>query len=151
MASRKKRFFYFILTNHFFLYEGEYLQQLGYGVTDGPAVRIRKYSGSSGGEQEFCRLWYSPTYKAEVLEDLIKERISSESHRIFGESVEWIKPDSKLTISDLEGMVTDIIKEFKLDIRAIKADYLPFNDSEWQKEINQEDIDYNPDKYLEPK
>lgn len=149
MASRKKRFFYIILTNHYFLYEGEYVRRLGYGVTDGPAGRVRKYSNTAGGEQEFCNLWYSNTYTAEVLENILKERISSESHTINSESVEWIKPNSTVGVSELTQMVNDIIKEFKLDLRPIKEEYLPFSDTDWQKEINADTINLTPDVYLD--
>jgi hypothetical protein len=149
MASRKKRFFYIILTNHFFLYKGKYVQRLGYGVTDAPGGRVRKYSTTSGGEQEFCRLWYSPTFKAEVLEEILKERVSSVTHKINGVFVEWISPESNMTVADLTVLIEYVIEEFsKLDLRSVKSEYLPFNDSEWQKEINHADIDHNPDKFL---
>jgi len=150
MASRKKRFFYVILTNHFFLYKEKYVRRLGYGVTDVPGSRVRKYSTASGGEQEFCKLWYSPTYKAEVLEEILKERVSSVTHKINGEFVEWISPDSNMVVEELTSLIEEVIQEFsKLDLRSVKSEYLPFNDSEWQKEINHEDIDYNPNKFLD--
>jgi hypothetical protein len=149
MASRKKRFFYIILTTHFFLYEGNYVRRLGYGVTDGPDGRVRKYSNTSGGEQEFCMLWYSNTHTAEVLEDILKERVASDTHKINGETVEWIKPNSLLDVDGLTVMVEDVIKEFKLDLRLVKSEYLPFTDSEWQKEINGDTININPNKYLD--
>jgi hypothetical protein len=149
MASRKKRFFYIILTAHFFSFEGNYVRRLGYGVTDGPGGRVRKYSNTSGGEQEFCMLWYSDTYTAEVLEDILKERVASDTHKINGETVEWIKPSSMINVDSLTELVEGVIKEFRLDLRLVKSEYLPFTDSEWQKEINAETINTNPEKYLD--
>lgn len=152
MASRKKRFFYIILTAHYFKQsDGTFIQQLGYGVTDAPGGRVRKYSTTSGGEQEFVLLWFSPTYKVEVLEDLLKERVASKTHKIHSEYVEWINPAAGMTVELLSEQVEEIISELRLDVRRIKQEYLPFNDSDWQKEINHDDINRNMDKYLDPK
>ncbi len=150
MASRKKRFFYIILTAHYFKQaDGTFVQRLGYGVTDVPGGRIRKYSNTSGGEQEFAILWFSPTFKVEVLEDLLKERVAGKTQKINGEYVEWINSSAGMTVELLAEQVEGIIKELKLDVRRVKEEYLPFNDSEWQKEINHEDIGLNLDKYLD--
>jgi len=150
MASRKKRFFYIILTAHYFKQsDGTFVQRLGYGVTDVPGGRIRKYSNTAGGEQAFDILWFSPTFKVEVLEDLLKERVASQTQKINGEYVEWISTSANMSVQSLANQVEDIIKELKLDARRVKSEYLPFNDSEWQKEINHEDINLNPNKYLD--
>ena len=72
------------------------------------------------------------------------------THKINGEFVEWISPESNMNVEELTVLIEEVIQEFsKLDLRSVKLEYLPFNDSEWQKEINHEDIDHNSDKYLE--
>lgn len=151
MATPKKYFFYLIVTAHYFLFEENFVQMIGYGVTGSPSSRVRKYSNASGGEQEFRSLWYSPSYQVMELEKILKKRIMSDTHTINGEEVEWISPSSNIKIDDLKLIVESIIKEFKLDLRPIKDEYLPFNDSDWQKEINHTDIQLDPDQYLDPK
>lgn len=150
MASHKKRFFYTIVTNHYFLVDKKYVQMKGYGITDGPKSRVRKYSTASGGEQEFRHLWYSPKYQVMELEKILKKRISSDAALINGEEVEWLSTTSDISIENLTSMIEEIIKEFKLDVRRIKSDYLPFNASEWQQGVNHYEIELQPDLYLEP-
>lgn len=146
---RRKRLFYIIKTSHYILYKGKFIQLIGFGVTDSHKVRVRKYSTSSGTEQEFCRLWYSPKFKVEVLEDIIKERTKSIRHKINGELVEWFSPASGMTIEKLTEMVYEIIGEKSLDLVPIKAQFLPFNDSDWHKELTLKNIQRYPERYLE--
>jgi hypothetical protein len=84
------------------------------------------------------------------LEKILKKRISSDAALINGEEVEWLSATSDISIEDLTSMIEEIIKEFKLDVRRIKSDYLPFNASEWQQGVNHYEIELQPDLYLEP-
>jgi len=149
MASRRKRIFYIIKTNHYILYKGKFIQLIGFGVTDSHKTRVRKYSTASGTEQEFCRLWFSPKFKVEVLEDILKERTKSKRHKINGELVEWFSPASGMTVEKLTEMVFDIISEKSLDCVPIKTEFLPFDDSDWHKELTVKNIVQYPDRYLD--
>jgi hypothetical protein len=149
MASRKKKFFYIILTNHYFKVGEEFKQRLGYGVTDGPGGRVRKYSNTSGGEQEFLCLYYSPNFEVMEIEKILKQQLSEDSHSINGEEVEWISPYSSIGVNDLIYMVENIINDLRLNVKLIKKEFLPFSDSEWQKEINKENIEMHPESFLE--
>ena len=133
MASRKKKFFYVILTKHYFKVGEEFKQRLGYGVTDGPGGRVRKYSNTSGVEQEFLRLYYSSNFEVMEIEKILKQQLSEDSHTINGEEVEWISPYSSIGISELVDMIDKIINDLRLDVKLIKKEFLPFSDSEWQK------------------
>lgn len=122
---------------------------VGYGVTDNPNKRILDYMHLSGGEQEFCYLWYSPTFRAKSLEDVVKQMTGSDTHKINGQYVEWISPKSNLTVESLKGMIEEIIDNEKLDVRPIKAEYLPFDNSPYHKKITPREINNNPSKYLD--
>ena len=37
----------------------------------------------------------------------------------------------------------------RLNVKLIKKEFLPFSDSEWQKEINKENIEMHPESFLE--
>jgi hypothetical protein len=149
MASRKKKFFYIILTSHYFKVGKDFKQRLGYGVTDDPGGRIRKYSNTSGGEQEFLKLYYSPNYEVMEVEKILKQRLADDCHTINGEEVEWISPYSEIDVNVLTKMVEDIIKELRLPVGPIKADYLPFKDAEWHRDLNRESVETYPKQYLE--
>lgn len=149
MASRKKKFFYIILTNHYFKIGDKFKQRLGYGVTDDPSGRIRKYSNTSGGEQEFLKLYYSHNYEVMEVEKILKQQLSDDCHTINGEEVEWISPYSDIDVETLIDMVKNIIKDLRLPVREVKTDFLPFKDAEWQKELTREAVETYPDHYLE--
>ena len=123
MASRKKKFFYVILTKHYFKVGEEFKQRLGYGVTDGPGGRVRKYSNTSGGEQEFLRLYYSSNFEVMEIEKILKQQLSEDSHTINGEEVEWISPYSSIGISELVDMIDKIINDLRLDVKLIKKEF----------------------------
>ena len=149
MATRKKKFLYIILTKHYFKVGEDFKQRLGYGVTDSPGGRVRKYSNTSGGEQEFLHLYYSPNFEVMEVEKILKQQLSEDCHTINGEEVEWISPYSTIGVKDLTDMVEKIINDLRLNVKPIKAEFLPFNDSEWQKEINKENIEIHPEAFLE--
>lgn len=149
MAIRKKKFLYIILTKHYFKVGEDFKQRLGYGVTDGPGGRVRKYSNTSGGEQEFLNLYYSPNFEVMEVEKILKQQLSEDCHTINGEEVEWISPYSNIGVKELTAMVEKIINDLRLNVKPIKVEFLPFNDAEWQKEINKENIEIHPETFLE--
>jgi len=149
MATRKKKFLYIILTKHYFKVGEDFKQRLGYGVTDGPGGRVRKYSNTSGGEQEFLNLYYSPNFEVMEVEKILKQQLSEDCHTINGEEVEWISPYSNIGVKELTAMVEKIINDLRLNVKPIKVEFLPFNDAEWQKEINKENIEIHPKTFLE--
>jgi len=149
MAIRKKKKMYVILTNHYFKVGEEYKQILGYGVMSDAGNRIRKYSNTSGGQQEFAKIWYTANYEVMEIERILKQRLASDTHIINGEEVEWISPHSDITIDELIRMIEEIAKEINKPLYAVKKDFLPFKDSEWQRDLTVENIETFPEKYLE--
>ena len=150
MATRKKKWLYIILTAHYFKVGDIFKQRIGYGVTNHPGPRIRKYSNTSGGEQEFIKLYHSPNYEVMEIERILKQRLSSDCHTINGEEVEWISPYSDITVERLIEMIEQIAKDIKKPLYPISKKYLPFTDSEWQRDLTVENIETFPEKYLEP-
>ena len=150
MATRKKKFLYVILTAHYFKIGDTFKQRLGYGVTNDPGIRVRKYSNTSGGEQEFIVLYHSPNYDVMEVERILKQRLSDDCHTINGEEVEWISPYSSINTEILTSMIENIIKELNKPIRRIRKEFLPFKDAEWQDVIYTENIELYPDVYTDP-
>ena len=142
-------FFYLIVTAHYIKYGNELVQLIGYGITVNPKKRSKQYSDHSGTEQEFCMLYYGPVLQVKSLESIIKQRIASESHKIYDEYVEWIRPTSKMTVDQLVTLVNDTIDEQGFNIRSLKDDYLPFNNLEHHRRITTKELNYNPNMYLE--
>ena len=143
---------YVILTNHYFKVSEDFKQRLGYGVTDylsGRSSRVKKYGTTSGGEQEFMMLWYSPNYEVMAVENLLKQRLSDDCLHINGEETEWISPYSDITTDVLIEMIEQSAKDLNKPIFRIKQKFLPFKDAEWQKMLNKENIETYPYTYLE--
>lgn len=149
MASRKKNFFYIIVTNHYFQVGDAFKRRLGFGVTGNTGRRIRSYSNTSGGEQEFFKLYFSPNYEVMEVEKILKQRLADDCHTINGEEVEWISPYSEIDADELIKMVQNIITDLRLNVKSIKSDFLPYKDADWQKEINEESLILYPNSYLE--
>lgn len=149
MATRKKKFLYVILTAHYFKVGDTFKKRLGYGVTNDPGIRVRKYSNTSGGEQEFVELYHSPNYDVMEVERILKQQLSDDCHTINGEEVEWISPYSSLTTTDLINMIEDIIHGLNKPVRKVKKQFLPFKDAEWQDVIDSENIELYPNEYTE--
>lgn len=149
MAIRKKKKMYVIRTNHYFKVGAEYKQILGYGVMSDAGNRIRKYSNTSGGQQEFAKIWYTSNYEVMEIERILKQRLASDTHIINGEEVEWISPHSDITIDELIRMIEEIAKEINKPLYPVKKDFLPFRDNEWQRDLTVENIETFPEKYLE--
>ena len=142
-------FLYVILTNHFFLHDGNYVQRLGYGITGNPIKRSKQYSDHSGGEQEFVKLWFGPKYLITSLENIIKQRVAGQAHKIYGEPVEWISPKHQITVDELTALINRTIREESMDVCPIKEDYLPFDNLDEHSKLNPAEINNNPSRFLD--
>lgn len=142
-------FLYIIVTGHYIKYGDEFVQLLGYGITINPKKRSKQYSDHSGVEQEFCHLYYGSLLQVKALESIIKQRVASVSHKIYGEPVEWISPKAKMTVDELVTLIQDTIDEQNFDVKAIKDDYLPFSNLDHHRKITAKELKANPDMYLE--
>ena len=144
-------FFYLILTAHYIKYGNVLVQLLGYGITIAPKKRSSQYSDHSGTEQEFCSLYFGSVLQIKALESIIKQRVASKTHKIYGQPVEWISPKANMKVEELIQLVNDTIKEEGFDIRAIKDDFLPFSNLDHHRKITVKEMIHNPDVYLETK
>ena len=142
-------FLYIILTAHYIKYGNDLVQLLGYGVTINPKKRSKQYSDHSGVEQEFCYLFYGETMHIKALESVIKQRVASQCHKIYGEPVEWISPKAKMTVDEIVTLVKDTIDQQGFPIRMLKDDFLPFNNLEHHRKITVRELNSNPNCYLE--
>lgn len=144
-------FFYLIVTAHYIKYGNEFVQLLGYGITINPKKRSLQYSDHTGTEQEFCGLYFGSVLQIKALESIIKQRVASKTHKIYGEPVEWISPKAHMDIEELTLLVNNTIKEEGFDIQSIKDDYLPFSNLDHHRKVTVKELIQNPDMYLEPK
>jgi hypothetical protein len=141
-------FLYIILTEHYIKYGNDLVQLLGYGITINPKKRSKQYSDHTGVEQEFCYLFYGGTMHIKALESIIKQRVASQCHKIYGEPVEWISPKAKMTVDEMVTLVKDTIDQQGFPIKMLKDDYLPFNNLEHHRKITVKELNTNPDLYL---
>lgn len=144
-------FFYLIETAHYIKYGNEFVQLLGYGITINPKKRSKQYSDHSGTEQEFCNLYFGSAVQIKALESIINQRVAHNTHKIYGEPVEWISPRARMTVKELVTLVNNTIKEEGFSIRAIKDDYLPFSNLDHHRKVTIKELSANPDLYLETK
>lgn len=144
-------FFYIILTAHYIKYGDALVQLLGYGITINPKKRSKQYSDHSGTEQEFCNLYFGSVLQIKALESIIKQRVASKTHRIYGEPVEWISPKAGMSVLELTNLVNNTIKEEGLDIRSLKDDFLPFSNLDHHRKVTAKELNANPEMYLEIK
>lgn len=143
-------FLYVILTAHYIKYGTEFLQLLGYGITINPKKRSTQYSDHSGVEQEFSMLYYGTLMEIKALESIIKQRVASKCHKIYGEPVEWISPKAKMTEADMIKLINDTIDQQGFKVRPIKDEFLPFSNLEHHRKITVKEMNANPDLYLDP-
>ena len=141
-------FFYVILTAHYIKYGDDLTQVLGYGITTNPKKRSKQYSDHTGIEQEFCYLYFGPTLHIKALESIVKQRVASKAHKIYGQEVEWINPKHNVSVDDMVRLVRDTIFEESFDIRLLKDDYLPFNNLDHHRKITVKELNTNPELYL---
>ena len=141
-------FFYIIETAHFIKYGDAFVQLLGYGITINPKKRSKQYSDHSGVEQEFRYLFFGPIQHIKALESIIKQRVASKTHKIYGEPVEWISPKAKMTPTDMLTLVNDTIDEQGFDVKVLREEFLPFDNLEHQRKITAKELATNPDLYL---
>jgi hypothetical protein len=141
-------FLYIIVTAHYIKYGSEFVQLLGYGITINPKKRSKQYSDHTGVEQEFCYLFYGQTMHIKALESIIKQRVASKCHKIYGEPVEWVSPKAKMTVDEMVILVKDTIDQQGFPIKMLKDDFLPFNNLEHHRKITVKELNANPDLYL---
>jgi hypothetical protein len=141
-------FLYIIVTAHYIKYGDEFVQLMGYGITINPKKRSKQYSDHTGVEQEFCYLFYGQTMHIKALESIIKQRVASQCHKIYGEPVEWVSPKAKMTVYDMVTLVTDTIDQQGFPIKMLKDDFLPFNNLEHHRKITVKELNNNPNLYL---
>ena len=141
-------FFYIIETAHYIKYGDAFVQLLGYGITINPKKRSKQYSDHSGVEQEFCHLFFGSMQQIKALESIIKQRVASKTHKIYGEPVEWISPKAQMSIEEMLTLVKDTIDQQGFDIKAVKDDFLPFDNLEHHRKITAKELVANPDLYL---
>ena len=141
-------FLYIIVTAHYIKYGSEFVQLLGYGITINPKKRSKQYSDHTGVEQEFCYLFYGQTMHIKALESIIKQRVASQCHKIYGEPVEWVSPKARMTVDEMVTLVMDTIDQQGFPIKMLKDDYLPFNNLEHHRKITVKELNINPDIYL---
>ena len=141
-------FLYIIVTAHYIKYGSEFVQLLGYGITINPKKRSKQYSDHTGVEQEFCYLFYGETMHIKALESIIKQRVASKCHKIYGEPVEWVSPKAKMTVDEMVTLVIDTIDQQGFPIKMLKDDFLPFNNLEHHRKITVKELNANPDLYL---
>jgi hypothetical protein len=141
-------FLYIIVTAHYIKYGDEFVQLVGYGIPINPKKRSKQYSDHTGVEQEFCYLFYGQTMHIKALESIIKQRVASQCHKIYGEPVEWVSPKAKMTVDEMVTLVTDTIDQQGFPIKMLKDDFLPFNNLEHHRKITVKELNINPDQYL---
>jgi hypothetical protein len=141
-------FLYIIVTAHYIKYGDEFVQLVGYGITINPKKRSKQYSDHTGVEQEFCYLFYGQTMHIKALESIIKQRVASKCHKIYGEPVEWVSPKAKMTVDEMVTLVKDTIDQQGFPIKMLKDDFLPFNNLEHHRKITVKELNANPDLYL---
>ena len=141
-------FLYIIVTAHYIKYGDQFVQLMGYGITINPKKRSKQYSDHTGVEQEFCYLFYGQTMHIKALESIIKQRVASQCHKIYGEPVEWVSPKAKMTIDDMVTLVKDTIDQEGFPVKLLKDDFLPFNNLEHHRKITVKELNNNPNLYL---
>ena len=141
-------FLYIIVTAHFIKYGDAFVQLLGYGITINPKKRSKQYSDHTGVEQEFCYLFYGETMHIKALESIIKQRVASQCHKIYGEPVEWVSPKARMTVDEMVTLVMDTIDQQGFPIKMLKDDFLPFNNLEHHRKITVKELNINPNLYL---
>jgi hypothetical protein len=141
-------FLYIIVTAHYIKYGSEFVQLLGYGITINPKKRSKQYSDHTGVEQEFCYLFYGETMHIKALESIIKQRVASQCHKIYGEPVEWVSPKAKMTVDEMVTLVKDTIDQQGFPVKMLKDDFLPFNNLEHHRKITVKELNSNPNLYL---
>ena len=141
-------FFYIIETAHYIKYGDAFVQLLGYGITINPKKRSKQYSDHSGVEQEFSHLLFGSIQQIKALESIIKQRVASKTHKIYGEPVEWISPKAKMSVEDMLTLVNDTIDQQGFNIKSLKEEFLPFDNLEHHRKITSKELAANPDLYL---
>lgn len=123
---------------------------LGYGITtrSDPWDRLMEYSRSCASPQQFCNLYYGNVNQIKDLERYVKSQWNKYRLDEFSDKkLEWLDPQYKIEVPDLEKFVADRILNYPYDtIRKVKRDFLPFSvDNQGLFDT----INLDPNKFLE--
>jgi hypothetical protein len=107
-----------------------------------------EYSRTAASPQQFCNLYYGNTNQIKDLERYVKSQWNKYRLNEFSErNLEWLDPQHKINVSDLEKLVESRIVNYPYDtIKKVKKIYLPFSVD------NQglfDNIILQPEQYLE--
>ena len=104
---------------------------LCYGITSRPDQwsRLMEYSRSCASPQQFCNLYYGNTNQIKDLERYVKSQWNKYRLDEFSDKkLEWLDPQYKIEISDLEKLVESRIVNYPYDtIKKVKNKFLPFS------------------------
>jgi hypothetical protein len=139
-----KRFLYIIRTKHNDI--------LGFGVCATPGRRLQNYVSHSACKQEFACLYYGNKTEIDALENFIKNEWMNIRLNINGKwKWEWIDPLSNKTVDDIVELVDNKIEGHPMrSVRKLHKELLPFTNYYSKSDITKDNLDHDPDKYLEP-
>jgi hypothetical protein len=141
-------FFYIILSAHYIQYGADIVKILGYGITINPKKRSKQYSDHTGVEQEFSYVFFGSINEIKALESIVKQRVASKTHKIYGQPVEWISPKANMVVEEMATLVNETIDQQGFNIKVLHDDYLPFNNLEHHRKITVKELILNPQLYL---
>lgn len=117
----------------------------GFGITLNVESRLRKgYCNPSAEKQTFKHLYYGSYTQIRALERHLKNQWNKKMLVLYNEKLEWFDPKHNLTDNDIVDFVEDRIKAVYPEIYRVKSEHLPFEPSNYFKNIKDE-----PEKYLE--
>lgn len=141
---------YLMETKHYIkLDDGTFTNIVGYGILSNIDKRLKSYIGHSGCIQEFAGLYIGPDDMIRDLERFQKLKWRHHSLSLGKWVFEWLDPEQKKTLADLEQFFDDKIAKDKLPIRKVKRDHLPFTTGLSKPLYTIKDIISDPDNYLE--
>jgi hypothetical protein len=139
-------------TKHYIkLDDGTFTTIIGYGILSNIEKRLKSYIGHTGCKtQDFSVLYIGPDDMIRDLERFQKLKWRHDSLSLSKWVFEWLDPEKKKSLDDLEKFFDDKIAKDKLPIRKVKRDHLPFTTGMDKPMYKIKDILEDPDLYLEP-
>lgn len=117
----------------------------GFGVTLNAESRLRKgYCNPSAEKQTFQHLYYGTYTQIRSLERHLKNQWNKKMLVLYNVKLEWFDPKCNLTGNDIVEFVENRSKAVYPEIYRVKSDHLPFEPSNYFKNIKDE-----PEKFLE--
>lgn len=143
------KFLYLIETKHYLKIDDMFVPLVGYGITSNPEKRLNSYIGHTGVVQEFAQLYWGPADAIKELEKFQKQAWRHKSIIIDDWVLEWLDPEQKKTLADLEKFFDDKIKRDNLPIFKLKKDYMPYTRGFPEPIFTSEDLETDPENYLD--